>query len=1153
MIRRYRRHGGIPASLVRRRWPMASRPAHHLSEGGGLSLAALLGGGLLLLASQLPAQTLFTDVTEEVGLDAFPGHSARNVVFVDYDNDGHLDVFFTENAFSPRRIGLFHNTGDGRFVDQTFRVPFDLHLEKGGSGGIFGDWDNDGDEDLFLPVSPHNVLLRNDRGVFTEADPGSDLSDSLQTRNAIWLDYDLDGYLDLYVGNSDGGRSNRLLRNNGDGTFADQTAVAGLDILLNPELGGSRGGMAAGDFNDDGWPDLYVGVFGYSNRLFLNDGQGGFQDVTTGDIADDGRTFCLAIGDTDNDGDLDIFQGAGTAGETSRSQLLLNLGEGQFLDVTESVGLGLDVLGTNTDGTAFADFDNDGDLDLAIARARSPLGDLPLLLLNDGSGSYVDQTATSGLEDFGPYAAVGDYDEDGFVDLLYASLNRDLTVLYRNNGNGNHWLRVELVGIESNRNGIGTRLLATSGDLEQMREILGGLGRQEDERVAHFGLGARTQVDRLEIRWPSGQVGVLRDIPADQKIRVFEGREGHHVVRPSRWEHNLPDEAALKSQHQVELAVQPELYEPNATITQVTANLGELGGPADLPLRLDEDGVYRRDTSLEIDVPRGAYTAFVDILQHTSLGDHWVQLSKTLTVMEVEDTHILGRTGEEDWTWHGQDLMRVTHDPAHDIAPLWSPDGTRLTFITSRDDNWEVYVIDTDGSNPVNLTNNPAKDYYPSWSPDGTKIVFRSDRDENPEIYVMDADGSNPTRLTMHTKAYDSRPSWSADGTKIVFYSNRVGNSEIYGMDADGGNPIRLTNHDAEEWYPALSPDGRRIAFLSQRDGDYGLYVLDRETGNTARLTQGVPAPSAWSPDGTRIAFYSDRSGNNEIYAVDVDGGDPAQMTAHPAADGNPAWSPNGSQVAFESNRTGHFDLFILSHGGASRVEIDPEAREPVFADGEGLAVRAGSDWWLSCQPAEPFDWAGYGALGFSFHPGELSASTGQELSVWINGNEVDLLGERLVDLTVQEWQVVELPFERFTLKQPIRVVDFCGDLTGTFYLDDVRLVAARPSSPEPTAVVERTTGIPLIFALQQNYPNPFNSNTAVRFSLPQQDRVGLTLYNLAGQQVATLATGTREAGIHTIRWDGRDDDGRRLASGLYLYRLHAGDQVATRKLVLLR
>jgi hypothetical protein len=155
-----------------------------------------------------------------------------------------------------------------------------------------------------------NRLLRNDRGVFREVTLAAGLTDSLPTDNAIWLDYDRNGYIDLYTGNQRNPKGNILYRNNGDGTFVDVTEGAGLKVTLRPEEG-SNGGMAAGDFNDDGWPDLYMGVYESANRLFLNNGQGGFTDATTREIGDVGQAYGVAIGDIDNDGDLEIFQAAG--------------------------------------------------------------------------------------------------------------------------------------------------------------------------------------------------------------------------------------------------------------------------------------------------------------------------------------------------------------------------------------------------------------------------------------------------------------------------------------------------------------------------------------------------------------------------------------------------------------------------------------------------------------------------------------------------------------------------------------------------------------------------------------------------------------------------------------------------------------------------
>ncbi len=613
--------------------------------------ATLIG---LLQATLVAAQPLFTDITDAVGLDAYDGAPPSNVVFVDYNNDGFQDVFFAE--FQTRQIGLFQNTGDGRLIDMTSAIPSELHSVPW--FGILADYDNDGDEDLYLAVGPsRNLLLRNDRGLFNQVTWDAEAA-PLFSGEGIWLDYDRDGHLDLYVDNIFGNplRGNRLFRNNGAGLFVDRTAASGLDSLFHPQGGGSLGGMAGGDFNNDGWPDLYIGVTAFPtlgdatnlpNRLFLSDGQGGFVDATTSEIADEGLAFDLAVGDIDNDGDLDIFQTA-TADDIeagSRNLMFLNLGDGQFLDVTEGVGLGVSILGSSAIGAVFADVDNDADLDLVIGISQTRSGPENFLLLNDGSGIFTDATNQSGIDEIGGDLAFGDFDEDGFVDLFYPSLTRlGRASFYRNNGNNNHWLRVELIGIESNRNGIGARLFAHAGDLRQMREILGGLGRQQDEKVAHFGLARHTRVDRLEIRWPSGQVDVLENIPADRKIRVFEGRGGYQVVEPTRWEHSLPAVVLEGETVTFAASVRPALFEPDAEVLSATLDLSALGGSAEQPLTRSADGSYTVEASFTVgpsilrrregDWTRQQDVATISVLieQSTSLGPHWVRLDAATKV-----------------------------------------------------------------------------------------------------------------------------------------------------------------------------------------------------------------------------------------------------------------------------------------------------------------------------------------------------------------------------------------------------------------------------------------------------------------------------------------------------------------------------------------
>ena len=205
--------------------------------------------------------------------------------------------------------------------------------------------------------------------------------------------------------------------------------------------------------------------------------------------------------------------------------------------------------------------------------------------------------------------------------------------------------------------------------------------------------------------------------------------------------------------------------------------------------------------------------------------------------------------------------------------------------------------------------------------------------------------------------------------------------------------------------------------------------------------------------------------------------------------------------------------------------------------------------------PQEPVNPAGYKALHFAFHPGTAVIGSTERFSVRMNQRDthtVQLMGVQ-IDINVKDWQVVEVLMEAFNLGEGwIESISLSGNLRGVFYLDDIRLVADTP--PPATAVLEeRDSMLPQSFALEQNFPNPFNGSTMIHFALPANEEVELAVYNLMGQKVATLVEGAREAGIYTIHWDGRDVSGRALATGVYLYRLQAGAQTETRKLLLLR
>jgi Tol biopolymer transport system component len=258
--------------------------------------------------------------------------------------------------------------------------------------------------------------------------------------------------------------------------------------------------------------------------------------------------------------------------------------------------------------------------------------------------------------------------------------------------------------------------------------------------------------------------------------------------------------------------------------------------------------------------------------------------------------------GEKQWFIHvmdsdGSNRMRLIEGQAGFLAaPSWSPDGSQIAFVSDREGEPNIWVMGSDGSNPVNVTEHEAKDHSPAWSPDGEWIAFASVRESLYwELYRMRPDGSDVQRLTWWEDASDLSPTWSPDGTRLAFASKRDGNWEIYTMDRDGGNLARLTEHPADDTNPAWSPDGSRIAFESTRDGYAEIYLVPIIGGEAVNISN-APFSSehgpTWSPDGGRIAFYSDRDGEWDIYVMASDGSDVVKLTGDNSNDQVPSWRP---------------------------------------------------------------------------------------------------------------------------------------------------------------------------------------------------------------------------------------------------------------------
>jgi Tol biopolymer transport system component len=292
---------------------------------------------------------------------------------------------------------------------------------------------------------------------------------------------------------------------------------------------------------------------------------------------------------------------------------------------------------------------------------------------------------------------------------------------------------------------------------------------------------------------------------------------------------------------------------------------------------------------------------------------------------------------------------------------------SRIAFVSNRDGNWDIYVMNADGSQKRNLTNHPSFDSYPSWSPDGTKLVFYSDRDGDREVYVMNADGSNQTRLT-NDAAADHSPAWSPDGSRIAFVSDRSGRTNVWIMDADGSNPVNLMPELKTTRWPVWSPDGSQIAFVWASglfvigpDGLEFTRIISVRGLSLDRLFVGWPD---WSPDGSKLALISDLLDENQtgvagtLYTVDRDGRPfrPVLSKSTAGPDESPSWSPNGRLIAYASYaESGERDIWVVDvdTGYATRLTTNEAmdsfpAWEPTGYVPEGLVASA------SPTPATP-------------------------------------------------------------------------------------------------------------------------------------------------------------------------------------------------------
>ncbi len=463
----------------------------------------------------------FHDVASEAGLNSFA--MAGGVIVDDFENIGRYDVV-TSSFDSCGPMHFFHNNGDGTFTEQAAKAG--LSEQMGGLNMIQTDYNNDGCLDILIlrgawELPQRKSLLRNNcDGTFTDVTVASGLDQPTSTQAAVWVDINNDGWLDLFVGNE--GQPAQLFLNNGDGTFKDISGSAGVNRVMFAK------GVTAGDYDNDGFPDLYVSNFSGGNVLFHNNHDNTFTDVTqAAGVPGPGRGFATWFFDYDNDGLPDIF---GTSyflslDETARTymglphnaatlKLYKNLGNGKFRDVTEDVGLDKVYMPM---GANFGDIDNDGFPDIFLGTGTpSYVTEKPSVLLHNQSGKrFVDVTTSSGTGEWhrGHAVAFADLDNRGDEDIIFevgGATPGDSHALrvFENPAHGNDWISLKLVGTKTNRPGIGARIKVTvenkgQGTRSIYRSVGSGGSFGASPLQQHIGLGKDARILDLEVWWPT--------------------------------------------------------------------------------------------------------------------------------------------------------------------------------------------------------------------------------------------------------------------------------------------------------------------------------------------------------------------------------------------------------------------------------------------------------------------------------------------------------------------------------------------------------------------------------------------------------------------------------------------------------------------------
>jgi len=951
----------------------------------------------------------------------------------DYNLDGIPDAFLSN--IDSLDI-LLRGTADSSML--TVSGSGVNAVSRATTGGWWGDFNNDGYPDLYLTVLGANVLFANNRnGTFSDVTSRAGVGDAGRSWAAVWVDYDRDGRLDLFVTNDD--TPARLYRNNGDSTFTDKATAAG--------LAGSSGAVSCAwsDWDGDGDRDVYVVYYSAANRLYRNNGDGTFTEVTsTAGVAGGPASVSAAWFDYDNDSRPDLY-----VVEQAEDYLYRNNGDGTFSrkDLT-SLGFG-----PTPDGfcALWGDFDNDSRADLFKTRGETGGPDVNLFMRGKSDGTFESYSGQAGFLDYGEHrgAAWLDFNRDGRPDLLVND-RAGRVLLYRNiNQDGNHWLRIKLVGTRSASLALGAQVSAFFGGQRRWRELGGGDSYSgQSEPVLQFGLGSSLSVDSLVIRWPAGLVQRLYNLSAGQTLTVTE-RDSLFpgIVRLD----TIPDQYVRGTQPVVACKVQDRDDQTTVSLrwrtgsqtayTSASLSRDSLRTAGDVVLSYWRGSIAEQSVGTTVYwrivaySPRGAS----DSTSTLSFVTRTDSAGPAISFVSVPDSLTPDVQGPLAFKLHLTDAAGVRR-AAFRLSGTVYPSGPEISLARDTTLSGTPHSVDWNIS-----AGSWALGSRFSWYVVATDVSGMADTCDTQNVRISPRLGKS---------SLQNAPVNTADLMRLVYivlgYVTRPSLIDSLGLDLD------------------------RNGWFTQND-----------------IQRALAAWRSGAATGTLLA------------ASGASGPQPAVSLA-PARGGVSVSLRNSHPLPFVMLEIG------VTPAVARKLTVRPGARAALGDFAGGAADD--NTIILLLKPAS-------GREEF------LAAGDGELCSLLLDGSG-----------TTSE---VSLKLRRAVL--------------GTFDLDE-------QSAGQSGASTALTVALPKAFSLEQNYPNPFNPSTTISFGVPQPEtggsgalRVRLAVYDLRGALVRTLLDRELEPGFHSVVWDGHDNRGRNLPSGVYFCRLVSTQATFTRKMILLK